>query len=355
MRGMDAPPIQYARTEDGVNIAYRAAGSGNLVLYVGMRVGLRLREEYEPYRAWMSKIGRGRQLVDFDWRGFGWSQQGGGTIGHALGLEDLETVAAAADVQQFTLFGVAGGGLVAVRYAHRHPERVSRLVLYHTSLGLVESPMMKVSNPVLDDPAYHRQTVVAAFHQPREDDAQLIKLLADDLHREAFLSHVTYPDDVRPEELVPDVPTLVLHARDFGGVPLTASQEITAAMPNARLVIIPGGSLIPHGESAEHAAEALETFLSESHEAESTRADAEPVDTPSATPPRMPENAVLTPRELDVLRLIALGRTNAEIADALVIRPSTVSRHVHHILEKTKAKNRAGAVTWAFTHRVLQD
>jgi DNA-binding CsgD family transcriptional regulator len=57
--------------------------------------------------------------------------------------------------------------------------------------------------------------------------------------------------------------------------------------------------------------------------------------------------AALTAREREVAALIADGRTNAAIADALVISPTTVKDHVHHILEKTGLPNRAAvAAAW---------
>jgi DNA-binding CsgD family transcriptional regulator/tetratricopeptide (TPR) repeat protein len=55
----------------------------------------------------------------------------------------------------------------------------------------------------------------------------------------------------------------------------------------------------------------------------------------------------LTPREVDVLRLVARGFTNAEIAERLFISPLTVARHVHNLLEKTGMANRAEAAAYA--------
>jgi DNA-binding NarL/FixJ family response regulator len=54
---------------------------------------------------------------------------------------------------------------------------------------------------------------------------------------------------------------------------------------------------------------------------------------------------LLTRRELDVLRLIAEGSTNRQVADALVISSGTVKFHVNSILRKLHAANRAEAVT----------
>lgn len=66
-------------------------------------------------------------------------------------------------------------------------------------------------------------------------------------------------------------------------------------------------------------------------------------------PQRPPRGlADLTPRELDILRLVAAGRSNAEIAGALVISPLTAKTHVSHILIKLGCRDRAGLVSLAY-------
>lgn len=67
--------------------------------------------------------------------------------------------------------------------------------------------------------------------------------------------------------------------------------------------------------------------------------------------PRYPDG--LTKRETEVLRLIATGKSNQSIADALFISPSTVAHHVSHIFAKTGASNRAEAATYAARHGLV--
>jgi DNA-binding NarL/FixJ family response regulator len=55
----------------------------------------------------------------------------------------------------------------------------------------------------------------------------------------------------------------------------------------------------------------------------------------------------LSEREVAVLRLVAAGRTNQQIADALVISLNTVARHVSNIFGKTRVANRAEAASYA--------
>jgi len=61
----------------------------------------------------------------------------------------------------------------------------------------------------------------------------------------------------------------------------------------------------------------------------------------------------LTPRELEVLRLLAAGHSNKVIATHLVLSERTVERHVSNILAKLGAPSRAGATAYAYEHRLI--
>jgi len=56
--------------------------------------------------------------------------------------------------------------------------------------------------------------------------------------------------------------------------------------------------------------------------------------------------SVLTPRELDVLKLVALGLSNSDIAGRLVLSEHTVHRHLANILRKLSLSSRAAAAAW---------
>jgi DNA-binding NarL/FixJ family response regulator len=80
------------------------------------------------------------------------------------------------------------------------------------------------------------------------------------------------------------------------------------------------------------------------------------VDAIAALPPSQPGRplpglpAGLTPREAEVLSLIAAGLSNRQIAENLVLSEGTVKSHINHLLPKIEARDRAQAVTYAYRH-----
>lgn len=122
--------IRFCTARDGVSIAYATAGSGPPVVRAPHWM-THLEFDWEgPYRAWLSRLLHGRMLVRYDMRGCGLSDRDGIDFTFERFVDDLETVADAAELTSFALFGSSGGGPIALAYAARHPHRVSHLVLH---------------------------------------------------------------------------------------------------------------------------------------------------------------------------------------------------------------------------------
>ncbi|MGA7932111.1 MAG: response regulator transcription factor [Kovacikia sp.] len=79
-----------------------------------------------------------------------------------------------------------------------------------------------------------------------------------------------------------------------------------------------------------------------------------PLPPPSASMPALPDNP-LTPREQEILALIAAGKSNQEIAETLYITPGTVRVHVHAILQKLEVRDRTQAAIVALQKRLIND
>jgi DNA-binding NarL/FixJ family response regulator len=69
---------------------------------------------------------------------------------------------------------------------------------------------------------------------------------------------------------------------------------------------------------------------------------------PPETPPTYPDS--LTQREVEVLRLIAAGQSNSDIAEDLFLSVRTIERHISNIYAKINARGRADATAYAFSH-----
>jgi DNA-binding CsgD family transcriptional regulator len=132
-------------------------------------------------------------------------------------------------------------------------------------------------------------------------------------------------------ELLPalTMPTLVLHRRGDRTVPIGRGRELAALLPDTRFVTLSGDSHLPWMDDRRELFRALAGFLGD--------------DVPAAANGESP----LSRRETDVLRLVASGLSNREIASSLVLSEHTVHRHVANILRKLGRSSRAAAAASA--------
>jgi len=125
------------------------------------------------------------------------------------------------------------------------------------------------------------------------------------------------------------VPALVLHRRGDRTVPIGRGRELASLLPHARFVPLSGDSHLPWKDDQRELSRALAGFLHN---------DAVP-ELDGASP--------LSSRETEILRLVATGMSNREIARTLVLSEHTVHRHVANILRKLAQSTRAAAATQA--------
>lgn len=259
-------------------------------------------------------------------------------------VRDLEAVVDRLGLKSFALAGLHGGAATAIGYAARHQEQVSRLVLLN--------PFRTGAYPFEVDPVGRAIVSVAGIAQ---DDFSFFSLVAGNLvtrfanpdhARDLALTFqrstsprtlISYHGALRKVDLTPLLPqlgmaTLVVHDTGFPFGAFEERRDLAESLPHARLVVIPGDG------AAEIAA--VDSFLRSAREAAAPKA---------RSTSRGPE---LTPRELEVLRLVAEGQTNREIADRLVLSERTVSRHITNIYQKLNLRSKAEATAYAI-HRGL--
>jgi pimeloyl-ACP methyl ester carboxylesterase/DNA-binding CsgD family transcriptional regulator len=260
-------------------------------------------------------------------------------------IADLEAVVDAAGLERFPLLGMAQGGQVAIAYAARHPERVSRLILhscYATMMTTAEDEAMEAAFVQLIKVGWARpesefRRVFTSMMIPGATPEQMTWL--DDLQRVctsadnavAFRA-ARYGIDVSGIATELDVPTLVLHAREERVNRFEEGLHLASLIPGARLVPLDSVNHILLGHEP-----AFQVFLRE------TRTF---IGDDVSSPPGL-ALASLTARERDVLRCAATGADNESIAKQLCLSVRTVERHLQNAYTKlgvTGRSARAAAV-----------
>jgi DNA-binding NarL/FixJ family response regulator len=133
--------------------------------------------------------------------------------------------------------------------------------------------------------------------------------------------------------------TVVVHRRGDRAIPFELGRGVAAAVPGAKFVALEGVDHLPwRGDAGEAAATILREIGVEEPEVVGLAGDPAPPE---------PAQTDLSARELEVLRLVALGLSDREIADELVLSPHTVHRHVANIRTKLRLPSRAAAAAQA--------
>ena len=122
--------IAFCRAGDGIRLAYAVTGDGPpLVRAANWMTHLGYDVESPVWRHWVRDMSAHHTFIRYDERGCGLSDWDAEDFTFDDWVADLESVVDAVGLDRFPLLGVSQGGAVAVAYAARHPEQVTRLVL----------------------------------------------------------------------------------------------------------------------------------------------------------------------------------------------------------------------------------
>jgi pimeloyl-ACP methyl ester carboxylesterase len=254
--------VEYAKTRDGLHIAYAVLGDGppDLVQIVGTTTHLRLTYEEPLSRRYHERLTSFASLVMFDERGAGMSDP--------IALSELPTLEERMDdlrvlldtlrLERPTLNGIGDGGPLALLFAATYPERVDRLICYGTYARMTADTDYPIGIPleVLEElisgtPDVWGTGWLANILAPSLADgsfserwARFESSSASPGQAQAIVRRMLL-SDVRPALAAITAPTLVIHRTGDRKVPIAMGRYLAEHINGARMVELPGEDALP--------------------------------------------------------------------------------------------------------------
>jgi pimeloyl-ACP methyl ester carboxylesterase/DNA-binding CsgD family transcriptional regulator len=303
---------------------------------------------WDDFRAFIERLGRDRTVVRYDRLGTGLSDRDRPADVAPVELE-VQTLAAVLDelgMADADLLGMSCGGCIALAFAAAAPQRARRLVLYGSyadGAGIAPPPAQASMVALVRAHWGMGSRLLAEMFAPDASPTVRRQIVAfqrasASAEMAAQLLELVYAFDVRAAAQRVAAPALVLHRRGDRAVPFALGRALAAQIAGARFLPLDGSDHAPWMGSAAAVLEPTLAFLGDA-----------PV--PAATAGGGDAAAValgeLSAREREVLRLVAAGLSDRQIADVLVLSPHTVHRHVANVRAKLRRPTRAAAAAEA--------
>lgn len=327
----------------GRRVAYTATGTGPPLVAPAWWIShLELDRADPAFCDLWESVAEGYRLVRYDRPGVGMSDRevhdDDLTLDGELAL--LRAVVEATDLDRVTLVGGSSGSSAAIAYAARHPERVDRLLLYGAYADGPSITPPDVREAVLATVRSHwglGSRMLADLFVGDADAAERERLAryqraAASPEVAAALLESVYRTDVRADAAAVRAPTLVVHRRGDRAIPYRLGRELAATIPDATLMPLDGTAHFPWAGDRRSVVRALRSVLAPD---------------PPGRSVGEPASVRLSAREREVLRLVADGLSDREIAEQLVLSRHTVHRHVANIRHKLGRGSRSAAVAEA--------
>ena len=337
------PQIEYATAHDGARIATLAFGEGPPLLIAATPPWSHVQLEHRipAVRAWLDALGRDVRVIRYDARGTGLSDRDKVDFSTETQVRDLGAVADHYRLATFGLWGSISGAPPSIAYAARHPDRVSHLLLWSAYVrgdvfkrdAAAWSAMLRDNWELYTD-SYAQAAFGWADSATAAQYADMTRAAITQSAMQQFVRALT-PIDVSETARLIGTPTLVMARRDAKYSGAAHAREFASLIPGARLQIFEGTSPAPFLGNWRESADATIRFLLSPERA---RNDA------------LPPLGALTPRETEVLGLLASGRSGKDVAAELGVSVATAQRHIANIYTKIGARGRVDAVAYAFEH-----
>ena len=350
-----AKEVRYTTTSDGVQIGYAVSGSGQYLVAmpdIGFSSMLLGERDLPDLDAWAEAVSKRFTYVRYDARGYGFSQHDVKDLSLLTWSLDLEAVVRAVGIESFALVGWLGSSRVALEYVARHPGQISHIVALPADYPILTSPEGEsLESLVRHDWETFTETLAhVAMGWERSDRArELSAHWRRSTTRETylqFLNQFRWPSVGDVARLGSGLPPVLVLARRHKY--LTQRIPALSAILDSRVILLPGNDALPYEGDIGLMIDTISAFVDDE---DSLRVPVAVV--PESSPDALPGRH-LTLREREVLDLMAVGKSNLEIADELGISVRTVERHLMRIYGKFGVSGKSARVI-AAAHAILQE
>jgi class 3 adenylate cyclase len=272
------PRLQYAKTTDGVSIAFYALGEGMPLVYLPAIPWSHIQLEWQGrrFRDWSQRLAQRRMLVRYDGRRTGLSDRDVADYSLDAHVLDLEAVVGRLRLERIGLLAEIHSGPVAIAYAARNPERVSHLILwcsYARASDVLGDPTAQGLNELArtDWRLFTRTVANMVLGWEAGGGARgMAEFFRASTTQEAYLASLEAGRQVDVTALLPQVKsaTLVLHRRQLEWPEVGLARDLTSRIPNARLTVLEGRSVMILEGDTEPLLRAIDEFLGEGDETE---------------------------------------------------------------------------------------
>jgi pimeloyl-ACP methyl ester carboxylesterase/DNA-binding CsgD family transcriptional regulator len=248
--------VSFTKSFDSTRIAFAIAGNGPpLVKVANYMCHVEYDWDSPVWVHWLEELTRSHTLIYYDERGSGLSDWNAEDVSFEAWVRDLEAVVDATRLRRFPLFAMSQAGAVAVAYAARHPDKITRLIVHGayargwlkrdlTEEQIEEEALMIGLMRVgwgRENPAFRQVFAMQLF--PDATTEQLRSLeeqmrLSISPKNAVRLESEMHRIDVRDLAAQITVPTLVLHSREDEAVPFEEGRLLASLIPRAQFVAL---------------------------------------------------------------------------------------------------------------------